>query len=216
MSRLAAPLLIFIALFLAACAMAEPRAELREPDAELETLARWMTGKFSSADQAQSDGKNFLAIHLAVTPIWPDRADGIWLYVEQAAMEKLDRPYRQRCYRLYRDGDGHLVSEIHTIKGEALRFAGGVDDPDKLASLTPEDIALREGCSIRLERLGPDTFHGETAGKGCSSSLGGAQYATSTATITPIELRSWDRGWNASDQQVWGAARGPYIFTKYQ
>lgn len=208
-------LLIALAVCVAACAMAEPRPEPRTPDAELELLATWMTGKFSSEEQAAADSENFLDIHLAVAPIWPEARDGIWLYVEQAARSALDRPYRQRCYRLYRDGDGAPVSEIYTIR-DAKRFVGGVDAAETLATLTPEDLELREGCSIRLQRLGPWTFHGGTAGKDCGSSLRGASYATSTATITPTELRSWDRGWNAGDRQVWGAEKGAYIFKKYE
>ena len=55
---------------------------------------------------------------------------------------------------------------------------------------------------------------GSTQGKGCSSTLGGASYATSQVTVTPLELRSWDQGFDAAGKQVWGAEKGPYVFLK--
>jgi hypothetical protein len=55
----------------------------------------WMTGSFSSAEQAAAD-TNYFDIRLEIVPIWTTRADGHWLYVEQAAAGYLERPYRQR------------------------------------------------------------------------------------------------------------------------
>ena len=37
--------------------------------------------------------------------IWPDSQGAIWLYVEQAVATSLDKPYRQRVYKLEQQGD---------------------------------------------------------------------------------------------------------------
>ena len=66
---------------------------------ELDTLVEWMTGSFSSQAQAQAD-ERYYDIRLEMVPIWTDRDDGRWLYVEQAAASALERPYRQRIYRV--------------------------------------------------------------------------------------------------------------------
>ncbi len=66
---------------------------------DLQDLARYMTGSFSSAQQAAQDTA-FLDIRLEAWPLWEHRDDGIWLYVEQADAGALDTPYRQRVYRL--------------------------------------------------------------------------------------------------------------------
>ena len=50
---------------------------------DLETLRNRMTGEFSSEQQAKDDSSYFHII-LQMTPIWPNRKDGYWLYVEQA------------------------------------------------------------------------------------------------------------------------------------
>ncbi|MDH3592370.1 MAG: CpcT/CpeT family chromophore lyase, partial [Planctomycetota bacterium] len=74
-----------------------PQAAAR-PDLAL--LTERMTGTFSSREQAVADPDNFRAIRLVMLPIWTQRGDGPWLYVEQAAEDALGRPYRQRVYRL--------------------------------------------------------------------------------------------------------------------
>ena len=71
----------------------------------------------------------------------------------------------------------------------------------------------RECCSIWRERAG-DAWVGATCGEGCSSSLAGASYATSEVTVTDEVLTSWDRGFDAAGEQVWGAEAGPYRFVK--
>ena len=39
-----------------------------------------------------------------------------------------------------------------------------------------------------------------------------AAYATSEVVIIPGRIESWDRGFDADGNQVWGAASGPYVF----
>ncbi|HRW89883.1 MAG TPA: CpcT/CpeT family chromophore lyase, partial [Flavobacteriales bacterium] len=67
------------------------------PAQSLAELASWMTGSFSSAAQAEAD-TNYYAIELEMARIWPERTDGVWLYVEQAVAAKKEKPYRQRVY----------------------------------------------------------------------------------------------------------------------
>jgi hypothetical protein len=67
-------------------------------------LAALLSGYFNSAAQAQAD-KSYFNIELRVVPIWSARADGPWLYVEQADANTPAKPYRQRAYRLERKGE---------------------------------------------------------------------------------------------------------------
>ena len=59
-------------------------------DEEIQTLATWMEGSFSSARQAESDPESYHDIRLFMSRIWPSRSDAVWLYVEQASADKLD------------------------------------------------------------------------------------------------------------------------------
>ena len=183
-------------------------------DAVDDRLARALTGTFTSAGQAADDPENYLEVELRTASIWAGRDDGPWLYVEQAMAARRDRPYRQRVYRIVALGEASVRSDVYTLPGDALRFAGAWGEPEPLAGVTPEDLALREGCSITLEEIEPMEFVGSTSGTGCASALAGADHATSEVRIFPWGLETWDRGFDASGAQVWGAEAGPYRFVR--
>jgi hypothetical protein len=171
----------------------------------------YMTGSFSSAAQAAADPE-YRDIRLHMTPIWLDRTDGRWLYVEQAVATSLDKPYRQRVYRVTGPTDGAFRSEVFTM-ASPLRFAGAWARPELLGSLTPDSLTVRDGCAVILKQ-GESGFVGSTAGHGCASDLRGAAYATSEVAIAREHLTSWDRGFAADGTQVWGATKGPYVFDR--
>lgn len=181
-------------------------------DEELQTLARWMTGSFSSQAQAASDSTYF-DIRLEMWPIWPQREDGVWLYVEQAVAGHEQEPYRQRVYHVERMDEEHLRSVVYTLPDpQAAVGAWKRDRP--LAHLGPKDLTRREGCAIVLQRADALAFAGSTQGRACASDLRGAAYATSEVTVRPDRLVSWDRGFDETGQQVWGAVDSGYVFDK--
>ena len=186
----------------------------RQRDEEIEQLASWMVGSFSSGRQAESDPERYYDIRLFMSRIWPSRTDGVWLYVEQASADSLEQPYRQRVYHLTRVDDSVVRSEVFTLPGDPLELAGAWYDIGLLESVDADDLEPRRGCSIDLRRTGPDTFAGATSGRQCASSLRGAAYATSEVLVTPDRLLSWDRGFDSQGRQVWGAERAGYIFDK--
>jgi hypothetical protein len=181
-------------------------------DKELLKLREWMSGSFSSTIQAQSD-TSYFDIRLEMTPIWTSRTDGCWLYVEQATAAKLDRPYRQRVYRLSRINETTIQSEVFTLQ-EPLRFAGAWKEPKKFNPFTPDSLSKKDGCAIILRLSGDTAFVGSTVGRECPSDLRGAVYATSEVVITSTYLFSWDRGFDSTRVQVWGATKGGYRFIK--
>ena len=175
-------------------------------------LVRWMAGSFSSRAQSVAD-TSYFDIRLEMKPIWTDRTDGAWLYVEQAAASALARPYRQRIYHVTADSGGVFRSAVLELPSP-LRFAGAWKNPALLAALTPDSLVAREGCAVLLRADGNQAFSGETPDHECLSNLRGATYATSKVRITPTSITSWDQGWNAEGKQVWGAENGPYRFDR--
>jgi hypothetical protein len=185
-------------------------------DDDVRALARGLTGSFNSKAQSEADSSYFNVL-LHMVPIWTDRTDGIWLYVEQAMSTTPDAPYRQRVYRVLRRDDGKLVSEVYLLPGsreEVLKYAGAWKSDKPLDGLTPDKLISRAGCEMILSANPDGSFKGGTQGKNCPSELNGAAYATSEAEVLPRQLRTWDRGFNSSDTQVWGAKKGPYIFDR--
>lgn len=179
----------------------------------LEQLGHYLTGSFNSEAQSKADAEYF-DIRLHIAPIWTERADGPWLYVEQARADLMEKPYRQRVYRLSALPDGEFKSDVYEMP-DPLGYAGAWKDQSKLKGLSPEKLQLKDGCAVvmRLDRATGE-FKGGTVGSGCPSTLRGATYATSEVTLTQDTLLSWDRGYNAVGEQVWGAKKGGYIFVK--
>lgn len=207
--------LLLLLLLTASSGAQEQAAEAN--DLPLERLRSYLTGSFSSGQQAAADSA-FFSILLHTVPLWTDRTDGHWLYVEQAAASSPEKPYRQRVYRLSRLDDSTLISRVYTF-AEPLRFAGiwqqaTPDTPFTLGRLTPDSLSERTGCAILLRAAGDTSFTGSTDGTGCPSELRGAAYATSEVSIYPSLLKTWDRGFDSSGVQVWGSASGPYLFTR--
>jgi len=185
----------------------------RMADPGVDRLTAFLVGDFSSAEQAKMD-PDYRPITLHTRRIWSERTDGVWLYVEQAMATAADKPYRQRVYHLTGDGGMSVRSDVYTLPGDALSYAGAWREPAKLWGVTPERLTLRDGCSISLKVLPDGTFLGGTSGTGCGSDLRGASYATSEAHIFADRMVTWDRGFDAEAKQVWGAEKGGYIFVK--
>ncbi|MBD3257108.1 hypothetical protein GF377_01650 [candidate division GN15 bacterium] len=206
-----------VALMIVGCGSSEKVSDQSDDHAlpevtDLARLHQWMTGSFSSQEQAEAD-TNFFDIRLRMVPIWQQLSDAHWIYVEQAAASSLDQPYRQRVYRVWQVDDTTFQSDVYTFE-DPLRFAGAWQNPNPLASLTPDSLTLREGCSIVMHPEGDSAFVGGTVGEGCASTLRGASYATSEVRITADGMVTWDRGYDAEGNQAWGAETGGYVFMK--
>ena len=179
---------------------------------DLNLLLSYMTGSFSSEDQAQSD-TSFRDIRLEMVQIWKNQTNGYWLYVEQAAAENLANPYRQRVYHLTQLNDSTFKSAVYTISNP-LRFAGAWQQEDPLASMEPDSLTEREGCAVILTKQTGNIFIGVSESLSCDSDLYGASYATSVVMIQKDQIYSWDRGFNINGDQTWGSKAGGYIFKK--
>jgi hypothetical protein len=179
-------------------------------DSGAAALHAMMAGQFDSRAQALADD-DYFAISLVMAPIFPEATDGHWLYVEQAMAEQADQPYRQRAYRLRALADGRVASDVFELDHPEAFVNGHLDG--RLARLSVESLRQREGCTVFLRRT-TEGFAGGTEGRGCASELRGAAYATAEVVISEGLMQSWDRGFSAADEQVWGAQKGAYRFVR--
>lgn len=193
--------------------IAEAQARVEARQAELERVVALMCGSFSSEMQSVED-PDFYDIRLEMARIWPARRDGAWIYVEQAVASALENPYRQRIYRVTMQNDGTVRSDVYLMPGDPRRFAGAWKDPSRLDDMHPKDLLLRDGCSVVMKPDGPNRWVGGTVGNGCPSERSGAAYATSEVTLSAEGLVTLDRGFAADGKQVWGSAKGGYVFRR--
>ena len=179
-------------------------------DTELEELFALMQGSYNSGKQAEQDSSYF-NISLHMYPIWEDQ--GHYLYVEQAMNSRQEAPYRQRVYEITRLNDSVLSSAVFTLAADSL-WIGQWKNPKAFDSISPKDLSEREGCAVLLKRISEGIYEGSTGERSCGSTLRGASYATSTVKIDAKKIESWDQGFDAEGNQVWGATEGGYIFDK--
>lgn len=202
------PLLILLATF-CSCKN-ETNSDNFEEDQELNELFGLMQGSFNSEIQASVDS-SYYNISLHMYPIWEDK--GNFLYVEQALNSMQNRPYRQRIYELTRLSDSTFSSAVYTLNVDSL-WIGKWKTPKAFDSITIKDIGLKEGCEVILKRIASNQYMGKTGDDTCVSTMRGASFARSEVEILEDKVISWDRGFDAEGNYVWGAEKGPYIFNK--
>ena len=106
-----------------------------------------------------------------------------------------------------------FVSEIYKLKNEK-EFIGKWNQVSYFDLCDESLLEKREGCGVFLSKEKNKGFEGLTQDDKCKSTLRGASYATSKVWISQDRIESWDQGFDAKGEQVWGATKGPYIFIK--
>ncbi len=191
-------------------APADTSADTAPPFSARDALARYLTGTFDSADQA-AENRAYYAVQFQACAA-PDTGLGeVVLYIEQALMDDLDAPYRQRLYVLEAGEDSAVtaVSKVYEW-GRDTAYIGYCRGAEVTDWGEPSYI---EGCDVSLDWDGSG-FVGGTAVGTCASALYDEDYTTSEVTLNEAYLESWDRGWYSDGTQVWGAEDGPYHFTR--
>lgn len=183
-------------------------------DYDLQLLTSWMAGIFNNQAQARQS-QTYGYVILYMIPMWKDDNDGYWFYVEQAMADQPETPYYQRIYYLTRINEELMESKLHTLQ-DATHFTHAYENLAILDELTPEMIVFQPGCSLILRRINESSFAGSTLGEGCPSELRGAMYTTSQIVINEHQIINWERGFDRSGKQVWGATMGGYVFNKIQ
>lgn len=183
-----------------------------QSDTALDQFVRWLPGTYSSAELARRDTA-FIDVQIRIVPLWPEAPDGHWFYLEQAYASRLGAPYRQAILHVTRQPDGRIASANHTLKNRQA-FVGAVTDTALRAKLTRSDLDPEPPCVILFRRTGIGAFEGGTDPGGCPNAYRGASYFTNESTLTERTLTSWDRGWNAAGQHVWGTRKSGYTFDK--
>ena len=209
--KIAYLLLVTIVLIASSCSTTK---ETKGPQInELHNLQTMMTGSYDSSKQEAADSSYYnIALHMY--PIWTNRTDAKYLYVEQSLASRQDKPYRQRVYKLEQLKNGGFASHIYTLKNDSL-FIGKWNELSYFDRFGLSILDIREGCEVILNK-NSSGYEGSTQEDNCASTLRGASYATSIVSMSPNKITSWDQGFDKNGKQVWGAKKGPYIFIKME
>jgi CpeT protein len=181
-------------------------------------LAKMLEGNYTNIEQAIQD-KEYRDMRLHIKRIWKNRSEeeGMYFYLEQATGKEPTQPFRQRVYHLrLRPGDDKVELLTYSMRAPK-RFVGQWKQKEPLLGLNPDSLMLSEGCAMVMFQNNTQAnsgFRGQTEGLLCHSDLNGADYMTTDLSVSPTELISWARGYNAAGAQVWGARSGGYVYKR--
>lgn len=187
-----------------------PQATLLKPGMEL--LLSWLSGDFSSKEQAGYDSR-FTSAELRLREIWPGYQGYRWVYAEQYLTLRSIRPFRQRIYRFSPAPDGRILMAELTMP-RAIDFAGAWRQPALLDSLTPQQLSLRHGCEIWLSRTASGEYAGHTRVGHCATDFGGASTLVQHIWIGPNSIRLLDRAYDNQGGSRWGSPGEGYVYLR--
>jgi CpeT protein len=178
----------------------------------MEPLLSWLSGDFSSKEQAGYDSR-FTSAELRLREIWPGYQGYRWVYAEQYLTLRSIRPFRQRIYRFSPAPDGRVLMAELTMP-RAIDFAGAWRQPSLLDSLTPQQLSLRHGCEIWLSRTASGEYAGHTRVGHCATDFGGASTLVQHIWIGPNSIRLLDRAYDNQGGSRWGSPGEGYVYLR--
>lgn len=182
-----------------------------------EAVVTYLEGVMTTNDQANNN-PDFVSVQMTTCRIAiPDAMvqtppDAIYLYQEQALSTDLSEPYRQRFLQIV-PGDNNRV-DAHSYKLEAPeQWTGLCEQSEEDALPLVGAIALDSPvCTVSLRPAAIGGFVGSTPAGGCSANVRGALSITNIVVLHADGMDTWDRGFDADGNQVWGAEAIPYRY----
>ncbi|MBP0019951.1 MAG: chromophore lyase CpcT/CpeT [Cyanobacteria bacterium SBLK] len=134
----------------------------------------------------------------------------IFLYQEQALTYSLEHPYRQRFLNILSDRTETRIFSRSFKPLELEKWVGFCHRPIEERVIQRSDMGVGF-CSVFIV-LVEDTYVGKTPEEGCPTHYRGATRMTNTIILHADGMDTWDRGFNAEGDRIWGAEDEPYRF----
>jgi hypothetical protein len=185
-------------------------------NSDLMTLASWLAGDFSNWEQAIANPPFFAHVRVCIRPLpQPLSPAGVWLYVEQAYDYEIHHPYRTAVLHLVEKEENLVIQNYRLL--DPASYYGSARQPQRLQSLTVDQLEKLGGCDMLVQKTARQTFVGQVEpGKQCRVVRKGREtYLHSEFEVGADFFHSWDRGFDVeTDKQVWGAIAGAFEFVK--
>ncbi|MBE9068509.1 chromophore lyase CpcT/CpeT [Leptolyngbya cf. ectocarpi LEGE 11479] len=183
---------------------------------DVSTLLKWMAADFSNQDQAIENPPFFAHIRVCMRPLPAGFLSGSCLYLEQAYDYMLSQPYRVRVLHFFPQKDYILLENYSFTEPETV--TGAARDPEKLATLSADQLEKMPGCDMTVRWTGHSFIGKVVPGKNCIVvRKGKTSYLDNEFEITDDKLVSYDRGRDPeTDELLWGSIAGPFEFEKRQ
>lgn len=189
---------------------------------ELMTLASYLAGEFDNREQALAQPVWYVHLRLWQRPVPLFTEDSLTLFAEQASIVNLEQPYRPRLLRLRQSDTQPNSLQVQYYMFKDIKAIGGASrHPDKLATITTEQIEFLPSCTLNvaIETLDERKYRFVTTPASqtpCRFTYQNQTYQVSLGfAATTEELQVFDKGIEPqTGKAIWGALLGPFCFTK--
>jgi CpeT/CpcT family (DUF1001) len=210
---------LFVGLFwsvTAGLAQARPDSSLtRSLEQQTEEVATLLEGVMDTSAQAIANPKapnvRMTTCRVRVKDANP-KGEAIFLYQEQALTQELAKPYRQRFLKISANRPSQSVQSLSFKPEHPTAWNGFCNQPNSARILTSKDLGSPV-CSVILKRSGKG-YVGSTPVEGCPANVRGAVRITNRVELNSAGMNTWDRGFNAQGEQVWGAKSESYQYQR--
>ncbi len=181
-------------------------------------LTSWLAGEWNNHEQvwaqkaAVQPGKAVTdpiphTHHLFVPVAMPQLGSQVF-YVQQAAADRLDQPYRQRLYRFSETGENEVKLEIFGLPEEAT-WRDAQLTPERFTRLDPAQLKTFPGCEVLWRyRAEEASFEGGMKPDACiiqSARLGKKIIINDRLRLTENALWINDQAKDEAGQHVFGS-----------
>jgi len=193
-------------------------AESVSPAPPVSAVAKLLEGVMDTTQQAASNPKapsvRMTTCEIAIAPPASEAQPAIFLYQEQALAAKLDQPYRQRVLKLQAGQTPNTVKSL-SFKPETPQSLIGLCNKPKAQRIIASPNLGQPICQVILApQPGTAGFLGKTPAAGCPANYRGATRITNEIELFPAGMNTWDRGFDQTGKQVWGARSDAYEFRR--
>jgi hypothetical protein len=184
---------------------------------QVEEVASRLEGIMDTSAQAATNSKapnvRMTTCRIQVTDVASANAgESVFLYQEQALSKDLAKPYRQRFLQLSPSLYSQSVRSRSFKPANPSSWTGFCNKPTADRTLQLKDLGTPV-CNVFLRRSGED-YTGNTPIDGCAAKVRGAVRITNHIELHTTGMDTWDRGFDASGKQVWGAKAESYQYRR--
>lgn len=192
------------------CLLSISSAQAVPIEEQVQSVVSHLVGVMDTSTQAANNPKKS-NVRMTTCKITITQApNSVYLYQEQALTQKLDKPYRQRILQIKPSSDNNTIESKSYKPQHPETLIGLCNKPETERILNLTDIG-ESVCSVFL-KPSQEGYTGETPPQGCPANVRGAVRITNTIILRSDGMDTWDRGYDAQGNQVWGADGESYQY----
>jgi hypothetical protein len=177
---------------------------------QVQGVANHLIGVMDTTQQAQTNPRIAKVQMTTCAVDFSPKQDNIYLYQEQAIIDRLNQPYRQRILVIQPSPDNSTVESKAYKLNNAANFINFCNKDLTERRLSVSDLA-ESVCTVLLKPIAGG-YQGETPPQGCPTNARGAVKITNTIILHCQGMDTSDRGYDSLGRQVWGAQDNFYQF----